>query len=486
MKSIINKSGREENRLRKAILGSVWYFISSLVPALGTFLIFSLASRQITPHDLGMVTLALTISITLTGLCAIGFGDALIQYQKLKEEHLNTVFCLLFFTSTLLYFISVVVVYLLDISTFDSFFKTIYPIIGLKIIFDSCAILPLSILTKHMNFKMIGIRTIYCAIGSICVSLPILYFGGGAWAMVVSQLLSSLISFFILWFSSRVKPRVKFDKYAYADLRSFGFTTTLSRLVTSVSVDNILIGFLGNATTLGIYSFSRRIFSIVSDVLSGALSNVSYPLYSSMQEKLDELKVVYMKTTFLSATIGIPSFLGLILLSPYLIPLIFGEHWVVAVVTVQYCCSIGFISCIGSLQLSLMKGLGQTSWILKYQLFQQLTTAAVAIIFAKSGAESVTMAIAIKTYLIWPYAVFHVSNTLNLNPFRYLFSFVKPIVSAIAMFVFFEILSRFFTPTDHEAVFIITQIVMCAIVYIIAMLLISRKELVELKVLLKK
>lgn len=161
-----------------------------------------------------------------------------------------------------------------------------------------------------MNFKMIGIRTIYCAIGSICVSLPILYFGGGAWAMVVSQLLSSLISFFILWFSSRVKPRVKFDKYAYADLRSFGFTT-LSRLVTSVSVDNILIGFLGNATTLGIYSFSRRIFSIVSDVLSGALSNVSYPLYSSMQEKLDELKVVYMKTTFLSATIGIPSFLGL-------------------------------------------------------------------------------------------------------------------------------------------------------------------------------
>ncbi|MCP6669108.1 hypothetical protein NL517_27275, partial [Klebsiella pneumoniae] len=62
----------------------------------------------------------------------------------------------------------------------------------------------------------------------------------------------------------------------------------------------------------------------------------------------------------------------------------------------------------------------------------------------------------------------------------------KPIVSAIAMFVFFEILSRFFTPTDHEAVFIITQIVMCAVVYIIAMLLISRKELIELKVLLKK
>lgn len=121
------------------------------------------------------------------------------------------------------------------------------------------------------------------------------------------------------------KTKGKFDKYAYADLRSFGFTTTLSRLVTSVSVDNILIGFLGNATTLGIYSFSRRIFSIVSDVLSGALSNVSYPLYSSMQEKLDELKVVYMKTTFLSATIGIPSFLGLILLSPYLIPLIFGS-----------------------------------------------------------------------------------------------------------------------------------------------------------------
>lgn len=86
--------------------------------------------------------------------------------------------------------------------------------------------------------------------------------------------------------------------------------------------------------------------------------------------------------------------------------MVFGNQWEPAISVVQVCSAIGFISCIGALQMSLIKGLGHTSWILKYQIAQQVSTAILVLIFAKDGAYIVMLAIAIKLfYLAFFYAL---------------------------------------------------------------------------------
>ncbi len=421
----------------------------------------------------------------LTSISAAGFGDALIQYRKVDQRHLNTVFSLMLLVSLSLYFLSLIAVMIISLPPLDHVFKIVYPVIGIKIILDSCAVLPLSLLTKKMDFKSIGIRTIYCSLGSCLVCIPILLFNGGFWAIVFSQMTSSLISAIILWSAARIKPKLIFDKQSYEELKIFGITTTFTKLVTSISVDNIVIGFFGNAVTLGIYAFSRRIFSVVSDVLNGALSSVSYPLYASVQNDIDKLKNIFLRTTFISALVSLPAFLGLMLISPYLIPLVFGEHWNVAIPALQICCSIGFLSCVGSLQMSLLKGLGKTSWILKYQLIQQITTGLLALFFAKYGATYVMGAIAIKTYCIWPFTIVYVARCLDISIREYIMNLYKPMIGGIVMFIVFRFIADYCLIND-SLFFIPLEIITCGLIYILVMFVISKNELLSLAKLIKK
>ncbi|EMN5859950.1 oligosaccharide flippase family protein [Pluralibacter gergoviae] len=463
---------------KNTVRGIVWFFFSNLFPACSALLIFSLASRLISPSDLGAVAFATTIATILTSFCAVGFGDALIQKEKINFKHLETVLFLCVFFSFSIYIISNFVFIFSDYHVFNGVFRDVYPFISIKIIIDSCAIVPLSYLTREMEFKSIALRTIFGSVMSFLLCIPIIYFGGGVWAIVVSQLTTSFVSFTILMVSAKIKFKIKFNKLEYNELSRFGITTTITKLITSINIDNLLIGFLANATTLGLYAFSRRIFSVLSDILNNAIANVSYPLYSARKDNIDNLREVFFKTTFMSALISLPAFCGLILIVPYLIPLAFGQQWSAAVPVVQLCCCIGLISCIGALQMSLIKGLGHTGWILKYQIIQQLLTAIVVIIFAKSGATILMLAITIKTICVWPLSVGYVLKLLDVGVFKYLSNFMKPMFAVILMVCLGYFLEVSLINNSKLLVMFII-IISSFVVYILLTFLIARKDMLE-------
>ncbi|WP_124043206.1 oligosaccharide flippase family protein [Klebsiella pneumoniae] len=51
----------------------------------------------------------------------------------------------------------------------------------------------------------------------------------------------------------------------------------------------------GSGVTLGLYSFSKRVFGIFTDILSGGISSVTYPLYASLQDDKISLKNHFSK-----------------------------------------------------------------------------------------------------------------------------------------------------------------------------------------------
>lgn len=475
----------QEVSSRKVFTGFIWFIISKLFPALSGLIIFFVTSRAITAEDLGLITLSVSIITFIIYLSYNGFCDAIIQIKELKQKHINTVFSK---HNIIKYFVYDKCCGHFYVNIFWGFPKTVKLYIynlRFEMLIRYILSSPGCSLARQMEFKAIGIRTLYSSIISALVALPVFYYFGSISALIVNYLTSSILGFIIAWISSPYPLIIKFDRESYKDLRHIGVTTTAAKLISSVSFDNIFIGFFGSGVTLGLYSFSKRVFGIFTDILSGGISSVTYPLYASLQDDKNKLKESFLKATFLSALVGIPAYTGLILLSPSLIPLFFGSQWNEAVPVLQISCLLGFITCIGSLQTSLIKGVGKSMWILKYQCAQQILTILIAILFSPQGPTVVMAMITIKTFLVWPFTIFYITKLLSISVFSYLRNLFKPFVSGAVLVCVFYLL-KVLLGSINPYLFVVLEIFICAVFYILSILILARREIIIMLSGLKK
>ncbi len=463
----------------------IWYFISNIFPALSAFFIFTFSSHSISTEQLGSITLCTTIIAILINVSAVGFADAIVNRHDIKKNEIDAIFTLILSLSILLYILSVLSLLFLENRGVSPLVTHIYPILGVKLLLDSISFVPLAILSRKMEFKKIAVRTILCSVLSVFISVPALISHNGFYAIIISLLTTSLVSFSVLWLSAGYKPTLSFSKQCLSDFYDFGINNCLTKIVNSFNFDNIFLGFFANLSTLGIYGFGKRVLSIFTDIISSAISNVSYPIYSTLNhDQSDKLKTIYLKTIYFSVLISMPIFMGLILISDDIIPLVFGEQWVSAVPTIKFFFVFGFLSCIGSLQLSLIKAKGNTGWILKYQLFQQVTSGILALVLAKYGPEYVIMAIVIKTYLTWPYTIFYISKLLDISAFRYFIVIVKPFPALIMMTVCFYLLKEEIYSVNLF-LYLLVQIFCCGLVYFLVTFVLFKRDILSILHMLK-
>lgn len=470
----------------KVFKGFIWFFFSKMFPALSGLLIFSLTSRDMSPADLGAITLSASIISFLVFMSFNGYGDALIQLKDINTKHIGTVTTLTLLSSTVLYIISLLVIKLAIINgILDGSVMFIFLVLGVKCIMDALSIVPVSLMTRDMEFKSLAIRTLYTSIIATIISIPAYFYYGGVVALLVNYILVSLLGFLIAWRTLRLWPVLYFDKNSFNELTPVGASTTAAKVITSVNFDNIIIGFFGTTATLGLFSFSKRVFGILTDILAGSISSISYPLYSKLQSNNESLKKSFLSSTFLSAAVGMPCYIGLILISPFLIPLVFGQHWQDAIPVLQVSCLLGLITCIGTLQVSLIKGLGRAKWVLYYQIIQQVLTIIICLCFASYGPLFLMTLITIKTYVVWPITALYICKLLNIGLLQY-FRNISSALLAGAVMASFSMCIMPLAKSINIYAFMSALAISCALVYIAVLYILERKRIHLLVSMIKK
>ena len=93
-------------------------------------------------------------------------------------------------------------------------------------------------------------------------------------------------------------------------------------------------------------------------------------------------------------------------------------------------------------------------------------------------------AIAIKTYLIWPFTIFYVSKCLELNVWEYMKNIYKPIFGGVIMFAVFKLIADYI-PVGNPLVFIFIEMIACAVTYSLVMVVIAKKDIMAMMKLVK-
>jgi hypothetical protein len=297
--SVTNEIGRgpvldhvRTNRSGAAIRGVLWSVVNSFAPAALGILVFMATSRVLSPAEFGIVSYAASIAMLGTAIAPAGFSEAIIQRSKIEPRHLDTVFWLCTGAALLIYAGLCFAAFPLANQLNEPILTALLPFIGIRVVFDMAAAVPNALLVRSMSFKKLAMRTTVASVVAALLCLALLWLGFGLWALAFSQLATAITTCIGALVSVRWLPKFRFSFQALRELASFGLFASGNRIITLVSIDQLLIGTLLGPAGLGIYSFARRIFQILTDLITGALSSVSYALLSSLQNERDKLRVL--------------------------------------------------------------------------------------------------------------------------------------------------------------------------------------------------
>jgi teichuronic acid exporter len=433
-------------RARAAVRGVVWSTVAQLAPAAVAAGVFTVTSHYLGAGEFGLVALAASIALLASAVAPAGFGQALIQREEIDRSHLDTVFWLCLGTALAIYAVIVLTAEPLSALLGEPDLAPLMPVLGLRVIFDLAVVVPNSLLTRTMSFDRMAWRTTLASLVAAAVCLALLLLGYGIWALAVSQVASSAALLVGTMLSSSWLPGLNLERRALRELAHYGMFASGHRVLRLVNVDQLLVGVLLGAAPLGIFSFARRIFQILNDLIAGALNAVSYTLMASLQSEQEKLKAAFLFTTFASSAISFPVFVGVGAIAGDLVPLAFGAHWLEAVPAIQGFCLIGLLSCIGILQASLINSQGRANWWFYYLAAKQAVTALIILGLYPYGVTAVVVAIAAQTFLMWPISVAMVLRLLGIGVGEYLRPFLAPALASAAMLVGVVAVQRLVAP----------------------------------------
>jgi len=419
----------------QTIKGTVWTIIQQWTNKFVSLITFTLLARLLEPKSFGLIALSGTFLAFIQLFLDQGFTTAIVQRKDLEKEHLDTAFwtnvgIAIFMTAITLTSAEVVA----------DFFRepNLAPVIrwlSLSFLISSFSGVQNAIFTKRLDFKSLAIFSLISTFVSAAVGVTMAFMGFGVWSLVAQQLAGSFTSSIVLWIASDWRPKFSFSFKHFHDLFSFGINIVginiLSFFVTRG--DNLLIGYFLGSVALGYYDLAYRLLIVVSQLFVGVISSTAMPIFSSIQDDLPRLRKVLYEFVELTNTVAFPIFLGMSILAPELVIVIFGEQWKASIPVMQILNIIGILYAGFYFNAPLIMAVGKPEWKLRLDIFRTFFYVTAFYFAVRWGIVAVAASYVISAYVIAFATIWVIKKLININVKIYVGKYIIPLIGSLIM-----------------------------------------------------
>ena len=286
-------------------------------------------ARMLTPSDYGLIAMVAILVDFVSMFQHMGLSTATVRWAEINHRQVSTLFWLNILLSTAIMLAVVGLAPVLAWFYHEPRLIGVTACYAVAIFLTGLIIQHEAILSRQMRFRAIATIDITAIVTGLVAAVVAAWYGAGYWALVVNQLVMSLVTVVGVWAKCRWIPGLPSRNSGIRTLLAYGGNLTGYNITNyfARNLDNALIGKFWGAYQLGVYSRAYQMLLMPMAQINNPLVAVAVPALSRLSDSPDRYRTAYLKILEKIAMITMPGIVFMIAMSDWLILLLLGAQW---------------------------------------------------------------------------------------------------------------------------------------------------------------
>lgn len=383
--------------------GVGWAMASQGVMQVMALMTSIVVAHFLSPRQVGLasegvvfVTLALVVN-------DFGVGAVIVQRARLSEVEVATLFWIGVALGVVLTGLGVALSPLIADLYGEPQVQGLFAVMSFTFLVTAPGIVPLSLLTRELRFRSLELRTIVATVTSCTIAIVLAASGAGPWAIVVQTLTMAGVSTALVWRTTPWRPRLAFSLHALGEFRSYASDVLGSKIVVwaNGNVDNLLVGRFAGASPLGAYSLAFAVALTPVNRIAVPITQVLFPAFSKLREP-DRIGVMWLRATKVLAVVVVPALVGLIVVAPDFVRIVFGVKWRHAAPVMQILAGVALLQTLTALNDAILSAIAETRLLFRFRTALSVATLVAFGIGLNWGIDGASVAYLIVSVVLHP------------------------------------------------------------------------------------
>ena len=344
----------------QAVSGVKWNAISMGAMTALQFVTLAVLARLLTPADFGLMGMIMVVIGFAQAFADMGISNAIIHRQDTTKEQLSSLYWLTIFSGVIVFGAVCASTPLVVRFYHEPRLSNLLYLGSLVFLITPLGQQFQILLQKELQFSRLAKIEILTALINSIIAITSGFAGLGVYSLILGQLAATSASVALLcsiglkmW-----RPSLYFAKRELKGYVSFGLYQMGERMINyfNSNFDYILIGSMLGAKELGYYTLAYNLIIKPSSIINPMITKVAFPVFSRLQNETEKLRFGYLKVLQLLSMFNFPMMIGLAVVAPVAVPVIFGKQWIPSIILIQILSIVGLLRStanpVGALQLA--------------------------------------------------------------------------------------------------------------------------------------
>jgi PST family polysaccharide transporter/lipopolysaccharide exporter len=332
------------------------------------------------------------------------------------------------------------------------------------------------LLRKELHYRPLFVYSMTNTLIDLVATVLLACWLRNAWALVWGRLVAQCAACLVSYAVAPYRPRWMLARGHLGEFYRFGRWIFSSSFIIYLlrEGDDIVLGRMAGTMALGFYQMAYRISNLPATQITHVVSRIALPAYSSIRDRPEQLRRVFLETLQLVCAVSLPVGVGILITAPTFTPVLLGQQWLPAVPAIQLLALFGMIRSIGANAGPLFLATGRPDLETRLLLAKLVLLAAIIFpMISLYGLYGACWAVLINAALMKPVTDYLAARLIG-SPFRQVLAAqVWALCCAAVMGLVLVVLDHA-VPQPVSALKLVVQIAMGAVVYMMCLLAAER------------